>query len=206
MQTIPNGYDLSRCMQAVAAIDAEMIRLTANLTECQFHAPPRAGGWSVGQCIEHLILTGNAFLLEWDAASQAGISAGLLSEGPFPYSWLERSILRFAEPPYRLRTKTMRQFAPCSRRSLDETVRRFHRMHQQLAARISASKGLDAAEIKVKSPFVSWIRYPLGLSFDLALAHERRHLWQARQVREQLSGTCPDETPCSEQAALRRLV
>jgi hypothetical protein len=34
----------------------------------------------------------------------------------------------------------------------------------------------------VKSPAVSWIRLPLGSGFALMVAHERRHLWQARNV------------------------
>jgi hypothetical protein len=182
MAAIPGGYDISRCVQAIRAIDADLERLTSNLTECQFHAPSRAGGWSVGQCIEHLILTGDAFLPAWDGAIGTAVTAGARSDGPFHYSWTQRAILRFAEPPYRVRIKTTRQFVPCSRRSLEETVRRFRKMHDEMAARASASRGFDAAPVRVQSPFIAWIRYPLGLSFDLALAHERRHLWQAWQI------------------------
>jgi hypothetical protein len=182
MPTIPGQYDTSRCLQTITEIEADLARLTAQLTECQFQAPPRNGGWSVAYCVEHLILTGNAFVAEWDAA----LVLGRRSEGPFRYSWLGRGILRFFEPPYRMRIKTTGQFAPCCRRSKDETIRRFLKMHHEVAARVSASRELDAVGIKVRSPFVSWIRYPLGLSFDLALAHERRHLWQAWQVNRQL--------------------
>jgi len=71
-------------------------------------------------------------------------------------------------------------------RPLEETVRRFLKMHDEQGSRLSATQGLDAAGIQVKSPFISSIPYPLGLSFDLALAHERRHSWQ--QLRRQLVG------------------
>jgi len=188
MATIPSEFDFPRCVQSIAAIERELGRLTANLTECQFHAPPRMGGWSIGHCLEHLILTGNAFLVKWDAAIEAAVSAGHQSDWPFPYSWLGRAILRFAEPPYRVRIKTTRQFVPCWRRPLEETVRRFLKMHDELAGRVPATQGLDSARVRVESPFLSWIGYPLGLSFDLALAHERRHLWQAGQVWRQLAG------------------
>jgi len=184
MPTIPSEYDASRCLRTITEIEADLGQLTARLTECQFQAPPRTGGWSVAYCVEHLILTGNAFLSEWDAA----LASGRRGEGPFRYSRLGRLILRFFEPPYRMRVKTTERFAPCCRRPKDETIRRFLKMHHELAARVSASRELDAVGIKVKSPFASWIRYPLGLSFDLALAHERRHLWQAWQVSRQLNG------------------
>ena len=185
MTTIPSEYDTSRCLQALADIEADLDRLTEDLTEAEFQAPPRSGGWSIGYCAEHLILTGNAGLAMWDAA----LATGRRNHGPFRYSWLGRAILRFAEPPYRMRIKTPRGFVPCGRRSKAETLLRFRRMHREMASRVSASHGLDALQIKVRSPFVSWIRYPLGLSFDLALAHERRHLWQAWQVRQQFVRT-----------------
>ena len=60
-------------------------------------------------------------------------------------------------------------------------------MHHEIAQRVWASQGHHPKRVKVQSPFAAWIWYPMGLSFDLALAHERRHLWQAWQIREQFS-------------------
>jgi hypothetical protein len=65
-------------------------------------------------------------------------------------------------------------------------MRRFLSMHNDFARTISRSGEMDMQRTKVQSPFVSWIWYPLGFSFDLALAHERRHLWQAWEVRRRL--------------------
>ena len=188
MDTTHSHFDVSRSLQAVEAIEHDLARLTANLTECQFQAPPRTGGWSIGYCIEHLTLTGNGFLVEWDAALKAAAKQRLRSEGPFPYSLLQRSILMFAEPPYKMKVATTKPFVPYSRRSMDETLRRFQKMHYELAHCLIASQGFDAARIKVKSPFLSWISYSLGMSFDLALAHERRHLWQAWRIRTKFTG------------------
>lgn len=188
MDTMPSQFEVSQSLQALEAIEADLRQLIANLTECQFQAPPLTGGWSIGHCIEHLTLTGNGFLGEWDAALQSAARQGLRSDGPFPYSFWQRSILRFAEPPYGIKVKTTRPFAPCTRRPMDLTLRRFQKMHYEMAHRLESSRGLDADRIKVRSPFLSWISYSLGMSFDLALAHERRHLWQAWQVRNQLTG------------------
>jgi hypothetical protein len=69
---------------------------------------------------------------------------------------------------------------------MKETIARFLAMHQELASRMAKSRGLDARRTKVQSSFASGIWYSLGFSFDLALAHERRHFWQAWQVRRML--------------------
>ena len=168
------------------AIEADLEQLTTDLTEGQFQAPPRTGGWSVGYCIEHLILTGNAFLATWDVALAAPVNGHAVG-APFPYSWWQRGILGLAERPYHLKVKTTRQFVPYTRRPKDDTIRRFLKVHPEIERRLKASSAVDAKRVKVRSPFASWIWYPLGLSFDLVLAHERRHLWQARQVREQFA-------------------
>jgi hypothetical protein len=38
----------------------------------------------------------------------------------------------------------------------------------------------------MRSPVASWLHYSLGIGFQIFLAHERRHLWQARQVRHSI--------------------
>jgi DinB superfamily len=186
MVTVVTGFDLPGCLKAVAAIEAEVRQLASALTEAQFHAPPRTGGWSVGYCLEHLVLTGQAFFPKWDTALKEAAAKRSYSDEAFPYAWWHRRILRLAEPPYKLKTKTTQSFLPCSRRPMEETVHRFLSMHREFASRVAGSSGLDVKRTKVQSPFVSWMWYPLGFSFDLALAHERRHLWQAWQVRQQL--------------------
>jgi DinB family protein len=186
MATIATGFDLAGCLKAAAAIEADLTRLATALTEAQFHAPPRAGGWSVGYCIEHLVLTGQALLPKWDAALKKAAEAKRLDDAVFPYAWWQRRILEFAENPSRLKQRTTPPFLPYSRQSIEATVRRFLGMHREMAGRLAGSRGLNVRRTKVQSPSISWIRYGLGFSFDLALAHERRHLHQAWRVRRQL--------------------
>ena len=186
MATVLTGFDLPGCLQAAAAIEADLTQLTTALTEAQFHAPTRTGGWSVGYCIEHLVLTGEAFLPKWDMALKEAAKREHHGEPAFRYAWWQRKILQSVENPSKLKRKTTPPFVPYSRHSIEETVARFLGMHQEFAHRVAASRGLDVRRTNVQSPFVTWIRCALGFSFDLALAHERRHLCQAWQVRRQL--------------------
>ena len=103
------------------------------------------------------------------------------------YGWWQRRILQCAENPSRLRHKTAPAFVPYARYSIEETISRFVGMHQEFIRRVAGSRGVDVKRTKVQSPFVSWLSYALGFSFDLALAHERRHLNQAWMVRKQVT-------------------
>jgi hypothetical protein len=185
MSTTPAGFDLPRCLGEVRLIDADLQKLTADITEAEFQTRPRTGAWSIGDCIEHLVLTGEAFFTKWDSAIQESSHAASSSAQAVRYSWWQRMMLNAFEPPYKIKTKTTKNFIPFSSRPMAETLDRFSAMHGELARRIERSQVLDVARIRVRSPFASWLTYPLGFSFDLALAHERRHMWQAWQVRKQ---------------------
>ena len=47
---------------------------------------------------------------------------------------------------------------------------------------LDAANGLHLARVKVRSPAIKLLRFPLGGLFAVVAAHERRHLWQARRV------------------------
>lgn len=96
-------------------------------------------------------------------------------------------ILRYMQNPDKLRHKAAAPYVPCARRPIGETVGRFLDMHRELVCRVARSRGLDTKGTRVQSPFVPWLWYALGFSFDLALAHERRHLCQAWRVQRQLT-------------------
>src|SRR5437764_9667981 len=142
METRPSGFDLPSCVQSIQAIEADLQRLTAGLTDSQFHAPSSRGGWSIGYCIEHLILTGAAFMAQWDAALAAP-AAGHPHKQPVFYSWLQRRVLQFVEPPYHWKTRSPRSLHPCSRRSKEETIQRFLKMHRDIAQRVWARQGYN---------------------------------------------------------------
>jgi hypothetical protein len=181
-------FEVSRCLVSVAAIETDLVRLTAGLTENQFHAQPRMDCWSVAYCLEHLALAGQGFLEKWDAALASGMAN--LQDRPrlARYHWFHRAILKAAEPPCRIKTRAPTRFLPRARRPMADVLQRFLRMHADLRRRLERSRAVDPARTMVQSPFRAWISYPLGFSFDLALAHERRHLWQAWRAFRQIGG------------------
>jgi hypothetical protein len=58
----------------------------------------------------------------------------------------------------------------------------FRAYQVQYVDRLRQANGLDLARARVASPLTRWLRMSLGSSFALMVAHERRHLAQARRV------------------------
>ena len=62
-------------------------------------------------------------------------------------------------------------------------------MRDQLAERVRRADGLDLTGNRTVSPVTRLLRMPLGAYLQFVIAHDRRHLWQARQVRTALSAS-----------------
>ena len=82
----------------------------------------------------------------------------------------------------RLRASAPKAFQPEPGRSRHNVMAAFRAYQVQYVDRLRQANGLDLARARVASPALRWVRMPLGSAFAMTLAHERRHLAQARRV------------------------
>ncbi len=153
------------------------------LSDDQFNWQPSPEEWSIAQCLEHLNTTARAYLPMLDAGIEESIRKGIYGEGPYRYNLVGRLFVRWMEPPVRRKFKAPKAFLPQPRRSKVETIPAFRAYQTQLVDRLRQANGLDLARARVASPVYAWLRIPLGSAFAMMVAHQRRHLWQARQVQ-----------------------
>jgi hypothetical protein len=169
------------------AIAADADALLTQLSDTQFYWSPAADVWSIAECLEHLNATARNYLPMLDSAIATAKQWGVYGAGPFHYGWLGRLILRRTEPPARQRMKAPAAFQPGrreSQRKRSEIEAGFRGYQVQFVDRLRQANGVDLVKAKVQSPVTRWVRLPLGVGFALMTAHERRHLWQARQLMQ----------------------
>jgi hypothetical protein len=177
----PELDELRRQFEAIAA---EAAALVTPLSEEQFHWKPSGDRWSIAECLEHLNATARHYLPAIDDGIGDAIRLGTYGEGPFEYRWYARLLVRVIEPPPVFRLKATQQILPASDRPKQATANGFGAYQVQYVDRLRQSNGIDLATARVRSPMAAWLRIPLGCGFAAMVAHERRHLWQARQVRD----------------------
>ena len=168
--------------QQFEQISQDATALVDPLTDNQFVWSPGAGAWSVAQCLEHLNTTARLYLPQLDEAIANAIRRGTYGEGPFSYNVFGRFFTAAMEPPARFRVSSPKPFHPPAARPRSEVMAAFGAYQVQFMDRLRQANGLDLARAKVRSPTTPWLRFSLGSGFALMLAHERRHLWQARNV------------------------
>ena len=93
------------------------------------------------------------------------------------------ALQRFLEPPYKIKTKTPPPSFRSTVEPMSDTLERFDYLQQEVQVRIDRSAGLALDRLRMVSPFDARIKYNLYAAFCLIAAHQRRHLWQAEQVR-----------------------
>lgn len=163
-------------------ISAEADALAAPLSDAQFAWQPAPEAWSVAQCLDHLNVVARQYLPMLDEGIADAIRRGLYSAGPYSYNWVGRLMVYLVEPTTRLRVKAPTTFRPAPGRPRHDVTAAFRAYQVQYVDRLRQANGLDLARARVTSPAARWIRMPLGSGFAMMVAHERRHLAQARRV------------------------
>jgi len=169
------------------ALSPDAGALVTPLSDAQFTWSPSPDVWSVGQCIEHLNVTARAYLPSLDAGIASAIRGGVYGTGPFAYNVLGRLMVRSMEPPPFWRFKAPPIFAPPAppaQRTRSEIMAGFRGYQVQYIDRLRQANGVDLGKAKVVSPANRLLHLSLGSGFALQIAHERRHLWQAKQLLE----------------------
>lgn len=177
---------LEEYRQQFERIASEAKELAAGLTEAQFNWRPTPEQWSIEECLAHLTSVGQVEVDAIEKSVGEAKAKGLTGSGPFEYPIWERFILRETEPPVRHAMPASKRFVPIHGQPVTGILPTFLHVQRQFTLQIERADGLDLRRVKVPTPITPLLKLSLGATFQQAAAHERRHLAQARRVRDRL--------------------
>jgi hypothetical protein len=178
----PKTVELARYVDEFSAIRTAAHDMLSPIPDDGFRWRPAPDRWSVGQCIAHLVVTGNHALRTIDAMCSEARRTGSHGTGPFRHPRLGNLFVRINEPPYRMRVKTSPQFEPADAHDRAALIADFLSLQDVLIERAHGADGLNLSA--PRSVLFGPFRLTLGQWFGFTASHERRHLWQARNVVE----------------------
>jgi len=150
------------------------------------HLRPSPNEWSMAECLGHLTITADAYVLVWQEAIDSARAAGLVGREPFKLDLWGRAFCWFLEPPPKLRFSAPRAFHPVAAPDRERALPAFLESQSRLIEAIGRSEGLPLDRIRIRSVFDRRVRYSLWSSFCANAAHHRRHVWQAERVATQV--------------------
>lgn len=168
------------------AIRAEAAELTGDLSDAQFRWRPEPGKWSAGEVVRHLVLGATSYFAPMDGAVKEARAAGRTDRGDWKPTLAGRLIVSSMAVPPRWKVPAPRIYRPAPAVAIDReaVLTEWRSSHDGIEERIRAAEGVDLRRSRVVSPVTPLVRMNLGDAFSLLLAHERRHLWQLRRLRE----------------------
>lgn len=180
-------YGLRELDRALRKQVGEAEAITAGLDEADLARPPAERAWSIGQCLDHLVATADAyepFLLRAIEGAPRGDRPNL---DPIAKSWLGAWFVSAVSPQSRRRLPAPKRFRPGPAPE-PGALERFLGAQETLLGCLKKADGLDLNRTKLRSPVSPLLRFRLGEAFVALSLHVDRHLAQARRVRETIAG------------------
>ena len=114
-------------------------------------------------------------------AQRAEADAGPFVTGLHP-TWFGRWFARSMEPPPRQRIRTPKKLVPPSSIPLAKALADYLASHDRYRQLVAVAAAVDTNRVVTANPFIRSVRMRLSTALLVVPAHDRRHLWQARQV------------------------
>ena len=176
--------ELQKLLEELDAADRDANEVSAGLSEPHGTWRPSPGAWSIAECLDHLAVANRVYLAPLVQAAAKGRAQGRMRRGAarpgIIGSWFAKSL----EPPVRLKTKNPRLSTPRTSPPLASSLSAFLESQERVRDFIRANADLDFSSIRFINPFVRALRFSLATGLHVITAHDRRHLWQAWNVRQ----------------------
>lgn len=179
-QPLPD--DLQSILNELDRTDEEARQLVSSLSDAQLNWQHGAGAWSVAQCLDHLGQINSAYIPALQAAVRHAGRNSAATYGPIQPGWFGRWFINAMEPPPRRKFKSPAKGRPGTHKSGKEVLSAFIASHNELRSLIHEAREVNLNRIRFRNPFISLLRFTVGTGILIIGAHDRRHLWQARQI------------------------
>jgi DinB family protein len=142
------------------------------------------GKWSIAECLAHLNITAATVQGFMAQGIKQGKEEKKFGSGPFSIGPKGRLMVWIAEPPPKFRIRAPKRVRPPA--TIDDPLRvlpQFLHAQDEWERLMREQEGLDLAKIKVGQ---GAFRVRLAAALPWMMAHQRRHLLQAENVKRQI--------------------
>jgi hypothetical protein len=147
----------------------------------QLNWKPDASRWSVAQCLQHL-LTANRLIVENATDALRNPRHTLWQRLPLFPGLCGRALIRSQAPGASRKYTAPDKAQPAASEIAGDIIQRFVDQHRAAAEWMEALSERDAAQTIMISPFISIVTYSVLDACRLVVAHDHRHVEQARRV------------------------
>ena len=178
--------DIKALDEGLEALERETQTVAEGLTEVTGGWRPREGSWSVAECLDHLATSNRVYLVVMREAAARARQKGRMRRGPATPGFFGGLFVRSLEPPPSRLSKVQapKKIRPRTAPPFSDALSAFVDTQREVRAFLRENADLDLAGVGFVNPFIPGVRFSLATGLHVIVAHQKRHLWQARNVRE----------------------
>lgn len=154
-----------------------------DLTNEQFNWKPSEKEWSIGQCVDHVVVTDRLYRGIIGPVIKGTAKTPLMAHIPGMTSFFGNAIYKAIHEDNAKKGKTFGVFQP-SQSAVDKGVlKRLDEEHKVLISNINKLSDSDLNK-SIASPVSKVVVYKVWKAIDIVTTHEMRHYYQAKGVLE----------------------
>jgi len=147
----------------------------------QLNWHPVDRGWSVGQCLDHIIKTNELFRPEFEKLV-SGARKNSFWESVSPFSGMAgRFLIKAVSEDSKKAKAPSKKIIPPSDTEPD-IVERFASHLDAVKGQVAACSSVDLKKTVITSPFLAVFTYTLDDALTVLVEHTKRHIRQAKRV------------------------
>jgi hypothetical protein len=142
--------------------------------------PAPDGGWSIAQCLEHLNRYGDYYipLIRQGLSRQEDLVPG----GLFKSSIIGSYFTRLMDPDMgKKKIKAFKDYKPGRDLDAHAVVAEFIRQQEMLLTCLQWARKADLRKPRIPVSILKWLKLQLGDVLQFVIAHDERHIRQARR-------------------------
>ena len=171
----------TRLIAELHASDERATTIAKPLSPDQLNWKRSPGEWSVGQCLEHLCIGNEVYVLAMAKSLEGGPRRVVQEIAPGWFGrWFIRSYIAPSSRTRRARAPT--KIVPSS--NVEPSILdRFLRSNHDTRELMHRARDYDVNRIRFRNPFIPLIYFTVGTGLEIVSKHEQRHLLQAERIR-----------------------
>ena len=172
---------ITQITSALTEVAADARATFGGLTSEQLNWKPAENSWSVGQCLEHIVITNEKFYPDFEKLA-SGVRRNSLIETWSPLTgFFGRFLINAVSEDSKKAKVPSNTVAPPS--DVDANiVDRFVSHIEDVNRKVEACAGADRKRTVLTSPFFFLTTYSLDDAYTALVEHTKRHIRQAKRV------------------------
>lgn len=166
------------------SIVSEVENEFGGMSDEQFNWKPNPKSWSIGQCLDHLVITNKKEIHNIEKAVNGEHTRTFWERAPWLPGFLGRFLIKTIDPANLKKNKAPKSFQPSQSEVDKSIIGVYTSTSESIRGFMKACENEDTEKMIITSPVASFATYSLHDAFKIVVLHDSRHFNQAKRVME----------------------